>query len=223
MQVLKLTWVPTGQVFAQPKTFEEAIATATTRALRAGKRSIVVQMGDDGDSFDLFDGHGAVTMGVGFTFDQSAKMVACEPGTRVHHFAGTGLKAAENQRSELQSIAGKPPGSGWYKGRNRRFDLAAGDPRRGGPYYLVFIDADDKPLIHQDIEPMVRTAGMAGASYPLDAVLAGAEIGKMLQDAREQGATFALVLRDDDAPKLKFRDKWDGAPRSMQVVYRRPL
>lgn len=211
MQVLKLTWVPTGQVFAQPKTFEEAIAAATTRVLRAGRRSFTVSVLDDGESF--------VVKPQGL----DAELVVAQPGTRVHHFAGSGLKAAESQRSELQSLSGKPPASGWYKGRNRRFDLAAGDPRRGGPYYLVFVDADDKPLGHHDIEPMVRTAGMAGASYPLDAVLAGADIGKMLEAAREQGATFALVLRDDDAPKLKFRDKWDGSARSMQVVYRRPL
>lgn len=213
MQVLKLTWVPTGQVFAQPKTFEEAIAAATTKALRAGFRDLGLKMGPDGDTFKLVR-----------EWDDLDLLVTCEYGDKVHHLAGTAkAKEPARQRSFLQNIQGKPPASGWYKGQGRRLDLAAGDPRRGGPYYLAVVDADDAVLQHQDIEPLVQRAGQAGAEYPLDVVLAGSEVGTMLQAARDQGATFALVLRDDAPPKLRFKDKWDGSARSMQVVYRRPL
>lgn len=210
MQVLKLTWVPTGQVFAQPKTFEEAIVAATTKVLRAGDQRFMVSVKADGDSFDISS--------------DGETLVLCEYGDKVHHLAGTTkTKEPARPRSYLQNIQGKPPASGWYKGQGRRVDLAAGDPRREGPYFLAVVNEEDTVLQHQNIEPLVQRAGQAGAEYPLDVVLSGAEVGKMLLAAKEQGATFAVVLRDDAPPKLRFKDKWDGSARSMQVVYRRPL
>ena len=220
MQILRLTWVPTNKVFAQPKTFEEAISVATTRVLRAGYRSFNVTVMDDGESFEVT----GLAMEQGRDVVKYIPLVAASPAIKVHHLAAT-AKAKEpvRQRSHLQNIQGKPPASGWYKGQGRRLDLAAGDPRREGPYFLAVVNEEDLVLQHQNIEPLVRRAGQAGAEYPLDAVLAGAEVSTMLQAAKEQGATFAVVLRDDAPPKLRFKDKWDGSARSLQVVYRRPL
>ena len=215
MQVLKLTWVPTDQVFAQPKTFEEAIAAATTRVLRAGYRSFNVTVHDDGESFDVSGQVGEVGNG-GLKY---IKVVSASPGARIHHFAGTGLPGrSKDQRSELQSISGKPPANGWYKGRGRRFSHAA-DPRKG-PYFLVTVNEADEYVGELDLRPALKEAEDKKAEYPLDAALASLSLvdhtGK---------ATFALVLRDDNAPKLRFNQKWNPneAPRSMQVVYRRPL
>lgn len=213
MQVLKLTWVPTGQVFAQAKGFEEGVSAAATKALRAGKRSFVVQAGDDGDTFELWTDESPASR---------TKLVVALFGEKVHHLAGTGSKEPAIQRSELQSIRGKVPTSGWYKGQGRRHDLAA-DPRKG-PYFLAFVDAEDRTCGHEAIEALVQEAAAKGAEYPLDVVLASLDLRAKLKFTSGE-PTFVLVLRDDNPPKLRFNQKWgpNEGPRSMQVVYRRPL
>lgn len=215
MQVLKLTWVPSGQEFAQPKTFEEAVGIAATRVLRAGYRSFNVTALDDGESFEL----SGLAMEPSRDVVKYVPLVAASPGAKVHHLAGTGVrKEAGVQRSELQSIRGKVPTSGWYKGQGRRFSHAA-DPRKG-PYFLVTVNANDEQVGELDLRPALKAAEDSKVEYPLDAALASLN----LVDSTGT-ATFALVLRDDNAPKLRFNQKWDPneGPRSMQVVYRRPL
>lgn len=211
MQVLKLKWVPTGQVFAQAKTFEEAVGTAAARVLRAGHRSFTVLMGDDGESFEMST--------------PTAMLVSASPGTKVHHLAKHTDGEPAGKKSFLQSTAGKPPANGWYKGSGRRYNLAA-DPRKG-PYFLVLVDADDNLLRTLDIRQAYNAAKESGAELPLEVALMHADVAEALAlgSTTDVPATFALVLRDDNPPKLKVTQKWmpSEGPRSMQVVFRRPL
>lgn len=207
MQVLKLTWVPTNQVFDRLKTFEEAMTAAIAKVQRSGCRCFGVSVGDDGDSFRIFR-HS----------DDTDDLVRCDAETRDQ---GSTSGVPSLKRSFLQNIQGKPPASGWYKGLGRRYDLAV-DPKVG-PYFLVLVDADDKPLFSTTVEPEVRAAANQGAEYPLDVALASNKVRNMIDETKGDDATFVLVVRDDNPPKLRFKDKWDGSARSMQVVYRRPL